>query len=276
MKAHDQDICQSCGQRSPQWTAAFPEVGIRRCAHCGSLTFFPHSALDLGSLYSPEYFQGGEYSDYQGHRRAHEDCFRRKWKLIQSLLPGEIRVFEMGCAYGFFVNYARTHGAKEAFGVDVSPEIIAKAQQSFGPHYGVVPAVPPFKYNCLVAWDVWEHLEQPLTTMGEKIAQLEPGGLFAFTTVDSSSFVARTRGSRWRQIHPPTHMHYPTYHALEMGMKHLGLEVVHHSHFAQSRALEMYLDAVGMGRWFPKIEWLRKLPVPLNLFDIQLIIARKK
>jgi hypothetical protein len=70
-------------------------------------------------------------------------------------------------------------------------------------------------------------------------------------------------------------MHYPTFDALELGMKSLGLAVVHHSHFAQARALEMYLAAAGVEKFVPKIEWLRKLPVPLNLYDTQLIIARK-
>ena len=72
-------MCQSCGEQTPQWVMAYAHLGIKRCASCGSLSHFPNGALDLSSLYSADYFQGGEYPDYQGHRRAHEDNFRRKW-----------------------------------------------------------------------------------------------------------------------------------------------------------------------------------------------------
>lgn len=268
-------FCQSCGGPSPSWSPIYSDLGIYRCGFCSSLSFFTQESLDSLKLYNAGYFEGGEYRDYQGHRRAHEAGFKKKWDLIKSHLNGDPRVFEIGCAYGFFINYVMHHGASKAFGVDVNPAIISKAVSSFGPMFGDATAKPHFPFNCLVAWDVWEHLEAPFSFFSEALKGLEPGGLLALTTVDSSSLVARFRGSRWRQIHPPTHIHYPTYSAMNLCMGALGLEVVHHSHFAQVRAMEMYLAALHLDFLFPRRSEIRKMPLGLNLYDIQLVIAQK-
>ena len=267
--------CQSCGGPSPSWSPIYSDLGIYRCGFCSSLSFFTQESLDSIKLYNAGYFEGGEYRDYQGHRRAHEAGFKKKWDLIKSHLKGDPRVFEIGCAYGFFINYVMHHGASKAFGVDVNPAIISKAVSSFGPMFGDDTATPYFPFNCLVAWDVWEHLEAPFSFFSEALKRLDPGGLLAVTTVDSSSFVARLRGSRWRQIHPPTHIHYPTYSAMNLCMEALGLEVVHHSHFTQVRAMEMYLAALHLDFLLPRRSEIRKMPLGLNLYDIQLVIARK-
>ena len=267
--------CQSCGGTSPNWSLIYSDLRIYRCGLCSSLSFFTQDILDSIKLYNAGYFEGGEYRDYQGHRRAHEAGFKKKWHLIKSHLSGHPRVFEIGCAYGFFINYVMHNGASKAFGVDVNPSIISQAVSNFGPMFGDATATPHFPFNCLVAWDVWEHLEAPFSFFSEALKALEPGGLLAVTTVDSSSFVARARGSRWRQIHPPTHIHYPTYSAMDLCMGALGLEVVHHSHFAQVRAMEMYLEALHLDFLLPQRSEIRKLPLGLNLYDIQLVIARK-
>ena len=267
--------CQSCGGPSPSWSPIYSDLGIYRCGFCLSLSFFSQGVLDSIKLYDAGYFEGGEYRDYQGHRRAHEAGFKKKWDLIKSHLKGDPRVFEIGCAYGFFINYVMHHGASKAFGVDVNPSIISKAVSNFGPMFGDATATPHFPFNCLVAWDVWEHLEAPFSFFSEALKRLDPGGLLAVTTVDSSSFVARLRGSRCRQIHPPTHIHYPTYSAMNLCMEALGLEVVHHSHFTQVRAMEMYLAALHLDFLLPRRSEIRKMPLGLNLYDIQLVIARK-
>jgi SAM-dependent methyltransferase len=229
--------------------------------------------VDPVKLYGPDYFQGGEYDDYQGHRPIHEKNFARKWALICDLQPGPCRVFEVGSAYGYFLHHALEHGAERGFGVDVSPEIVAQACRDFGPHFAVAPAVPDFTYNCLVAWDVWEHLERPLDVFREHVAKLAPGGVVALTTVDASSLNARARGRRWRQLHPPTHLHYPTREGLRLGLQSLGLIVQSQTSFKQERALESYAQALRLGGILPA--FVRHLSFGLNLGDIQLVLCRK-
>ncbi len=224
-------------------------------------------------LYGPDYFQGGEYDDYRAHRRIFERNFARKWELIRGLQPAPLKVFEVGSAYGYFLNHALTHGAAQGLGVDVSPDVVAQACAQFGAHFALAPAIPTFSYNVLVAWDVWEHLERPLDMFRGHVANLAPGGVVALTTVDASSLNARLRGRRWRQLHPPTHLHYPTRAGLRAGLEGLGLSVLRQESFKQDRALETYAAALRLERLLPRA-W-RNWPVGLDLGDIQLVIARK-
>ena len=56
-------------------------------------------------------------------------------------------------------------------------------------------------------WDTIEHLAEPEAYL-EKIAKSLPvGGWLFLTTGDIGSPMARARGSRWRMIHPPTHLY---------------------------------------------------------------------
>jgi len=270
-------MCQTCGSETGGWTEAYPEIGIYRCSECGSLTYRKTEGLDLSAIYSAEYFQGGEYEDYIGHQAVHERNFRKRWALLRPHLPSPARIFEVGCAHGFFLEFARRQGARDVFGIDVSREAIAFARSRSGPFFDVASpeSRPPFAFNCLVAWDVWEHLERPFSWFRELVADLEPGGIVALTTVDSGAAVARWRGKKWRQLHPPTHIEYPTWRGLGRGLERLGLRVLRHKYLGYYRALESYLKALGLERLVRPFPRLRTVAIPLDLKDIQLIIAQK-
>lgn len=269
--------CQSCGSHNPRWTPRYPKLSLFTCTDCDSFTYFSENTVNADELYSKEYFNGGEYRDYVGHRAIHEINFQKKWDILKRYLPQPVRLFEQGCAYGLFVEFAKKSGAEKVFGADISRDAIDYAQKNFGPHFEIASdqTKPPFSYNCLVAWDVWEHLEKPFNFFSTYVEGLEKGGIVAVTTVDSSSMVARLRGERWRQIHPPTHLHYPTKQGIKKAMEALGLEVVYHSYIGYRRALESYLAPFGLDSLVKKYDGIRNLPILLDLRDIQLIVARK-
>jgi cyclopropane fatty-acyl-phospholipid synthase-like methyltransferase len=269
--------CQSCGALDPEWQPLYHDLALFSCPACQSFSFFSEAPFDAAAVYSRRYFEGGEYADYVGHRRAHEVNFREKWAILARHLRGPTRLLEVGCAYGLFIGFAQDQGVLEVLGIDVSADAIDFATRTFGPHFAVSVdgTHPAFAYNCLVAWDVWEHLPRPLAYFTRLVADLDPGGLFAVATVDSSSWVARHRGRRWRQIHPPTHVHHPTFSAMRRAMRCLGLETLYHGHVRQHRALETYLAPLGLGRLVRRFATLRTLPVPFDLGDYQLIVARK-
>lgn len=269
--------CQNCGEDRGRWTPKFPDLQIYECLDCGSLAYRGEGELDTSAIYSNEYFHGGEYEDYVGHREVHERNFQRRWAMLEPLLPRPLKLFEVGCAHGFFVDFARRKGAEAVFGVDVSREAIEFARSRFGPFFEVAsPAIrPPFSFNCLVAWDVWEHLEYPRDLFDQLIRDLEPGGIVALTTVDAGAVVARLRGRRWRQLHPPTHLNYPTWRGLSHGLSRLGLRVLRHTHLGYYRALESYLSVLGLDRLVRPFSRIRTLPIAFDLRDIQMVVARK-
>jgi len=96
-------------------------------------------------------------------------------------------------------------------GIDLSREATAYASNVLGVNahsedfltyqFSIVPDV-------LCMWDTIEHLSRPDLYIQKVAETLPSGGLLALTTSDMGSFVAQIRGSKWRQIHPPTHLHY--------------------------------------------------------------------
>ncbi|MGE3757002.1 MAG: class I SAM-dependent methyltransferase, partial [Pseudobdellovibrionaceae bacterium] len=180
-------------------------------------------------------------------------------------------------AYGFFVDFVRRQGAEKYFGTDISADAIAYAKKNFGHHFDTFTTEvrPPFSYNFMAAWDVWEHMESPYDFFSDVARSLPTGGILAMTTIDSSSFVARFRGLRWRQVHPPTHMHYPTKKALASALKRMNFEIIHHGHYGYYRSLESYLDALKISFLMKLLPRLRHFPIVLDLKDEQFLIARK-
>jgi hypothetical protein len=111
---------------------------------------------------------------------------------------------------------------------------------------------------------------------------LKPGGVFAFTTVDSSSWVARFRKSKWRQIHPPTHVSYFSKRSLEILMERHGLELLVARFVGQVRSVDIALYSLFVLIYKkPKIyEWLTEMGLNrgkfyLNTFDTLLMVGRK-
>jgi SAM-dependent methyltransferase len=272
--------CQSCGHAGPVWTPKYPQIQLFECSACRSMSYLPSESFDQGSLYTQAYFKDGEYGDYVGHRAAHEANAKAKWALLMPYVRSPARVFEIGCAYGFFTNYVLKSGAERAYGIDVSADAIQFARANFGPFFGLPsdPEPPDFDFNCLAAWDVWEHLLDPLDYFAAYVSRLAPGGVVAISTMDLSAAVARMRGVRWRQIHPPTHIHYPTKEGLANGMRSLGLEILEHRHIAHYRALEAYLAVLGLDKRLPSgrlADRIKTYPVRLDMMDEQIVVCRK-
>lgn len=238
----------------------------------------------MDQIYNESYFSGAEYVNYIADRAVHDSNSARKWSLLKSYfrsssdylpIQDEISVLELGCAHGFFLDYLRRQNVKSLFGLDVSHSAIEYAQKNHGTFFSAERVPDNFKYNCLVMWDLWEHLEKPLNTLHRYAEPLPAGALVALTTVDASSVLARLRGSAWRQLHPPSHLHYPTGPALRSTFEKMSFEVVVQSYFPVARSLETYLKAAGV----PCDNWpenILRIPLRLNTYDTQILIARKK
>ena len=269
--------CQCCGGEKPEWERMAFGPHFRRCSICRGYSFcnLPEP-WDPGRVYGEDYFEQKEYLAYVRHRPIHMLNFSQKWARVRPWLAGPVSVVEIGCACGFFGEFLSRRENGKYFGIDVSKYAIDLANQVVA---GTVvcsaePVLPPWPFNVLVAWDVFEHLAYPADYVAFMVNALQPGGIIALSTVDSGAPIARLRGARWRQLHPPTHLHYPTKKSLELLMKRLHCIPLENLTYGYFRALETYLAALKFKvTLLPKA--LRLLPVRLDLGDIQLMIARK-
>ena len=262
--------------------------GLLRCPGCGFVT----ADLELGDeelarLYGPDYFHGEEYADYVAEEASLKDNFRARLRTLLALVPdaAEKTLFEIGCAYGFFLDEARGT-FKAVAGIDISEAAVGHARSALrldarqGDY--LAHALPgPRDVFCM--WDTIEHLRRPDLVVAKIAREIAPGGVLALTTGDIGSLNARWRGSRWRLIHPPTHLHYFSRRTLERLLQRHGFEVVHVEWPGNVRTLRAILNGLLVVRGlapelYRRLEGWRALDarISLNLFDIVYVVAWRR
>jgi 2-polyprenyl-3-methyl-5-hydroxy-6-metoxy-1,4-benzoquinol methylase len=261
--------------------------GLLTCEECKFTTAnLTLSEEQLRQLYTAGYFAGNEYRDYVADRSVIEKQFRlRLRKLLHFVTDAPNKnLFEIGCAHGFFLAVAR-NAFRWVEGIDISDDAIAYTRQKLGvearsseflTHQFVIPP------DLICLWDTIEHLSRPDLYI-QKIAESLPRrGLLALTTGDLDSWLARARGRKWRQIHPPTHLHYFSRNTLSRLLRRHGFE----TKFIGSEGMYRSIDTMAyivlrLRNNLPDIySCLRKTQLLnwdlyLNLGDIMFVVAEK-
>jgi len=218
------DQCVCCGGKS--YTPLYRSlISCRDCGH----TWFPQipETPDLERIYEESYFHGEEYLDYGMERNGLERNFRQRLKVLLELHPAGGKLFEVGCSYGYFLNLAAKHF--DVSGCDISEHAVERALGLLGPvvtrgdYLQLATQRQAVDVVCL--WDTLEHLPQPDLVVAHAARHLKCGGTLALSTGDMGSFCARVRGSTWRLIHPPSHLHYFTRHSLSRLLIRCGFRI---------------------------------------------------
>jgi len=281
-------FCIACGAEDwePQWDV------LCRCKSCG----FRRAAellspADAAGIYTEDYFSGEEYGDYLADREVHVRNFAARWRDMRRI-AGEIpSVFEIGCAYGLFLEYASSQGAKAA-GIDVSAAAVEHAAQKLGQQaiLGDILSAPiaPGEYGAFCLWDTIEHLPHPQAVVARAARLLPSGGWLFLTTGDIGSLLARLRGRRWRMIHPPSHLQYFSRQTMRQFLARQGLTVVEIRSVSVYRTLQSVLSGLrALGRGYSReaasllsravpAQVQQRIGMRVNLGDIMFVAARRK
>jgi SAM-dependent methyltransferase len=263
-------------------------AGLLECKRCGfvsadvTLTY-----EELSRLYSSRYFCGEEYRDYFAERHLIERQFRNRLRTLLRFVqqPEHRRLFEIGAAYGFFLSVAaEVFGRVE--GIDISADAAAAARDlvrvpvATGDFLDAL-VMAPLDVVCL--WDTIEHLAHPELYIQKAAALMPPGSVIVISTGDIESVVARTRGARWRQIHPPTHLHYFSRETLTRLLDAHGFEVCHveYDGIYRSVATMAFMILAIRHRQERIYRWLERTrllnwTVYLNLYDTMVVVATKR
>lgn len=262
--------------------------GLHECACCGFVTAdLALTEDELSSLYGADYFHGDEYADYVSEGPELRENFRRRIDTLLRYQPENQRhaLFEVGAAYGFFLDEVRSTYEHVA-GVDISEAAAKYARTELdvdvvATDYLTMELLEQVDALCM--WDTIEHLSLPREFVEKAARDVRAGGLLALTTGDIDSANARLRGRRWRMIHPPTHLHYFSRRTLVRLLDSAGFDVVHVETAGNTRSIRGILYAIlvlrgGKKRVFDKIKALPGLSqsITLDLHDIIYIIARRR
>lgn len=262
-----------------------------RCQTCGFVRAadLPASAT-IARLYGPGYFQGEEYADYLGDRAVHAANFRKRFARISALAGRIESLFEVGCAYGLWLEIASANGVRAA-GIDISPEAVRHAAQTLGLNARLGQfedaAIAPGEFQAYCLWDTLEHLDHPELYIARMARLLPVGGWLFLTTGDIGSPLAQRQGAHWRMIHPPTHLQYFARDTITRLLARHGLSVTHVESTAMCRSVHGALEglrrfgtgplraAAVLGSAVLPRALTTGLRFSVDLGDIMLVCARK-
>ncbi len=140
-----------------------------RCPNCRAIHAV--EAVDMADI----------YSDYPLNRERPLDVFARGTfrnllkRLTANGLQKQHSILDYGCGGGIYVTFLQGEGFTDVTGYD--PFV-----QGFDHH----PGESSTQFDCVIANDVIEHVDDPRTMMADAIALVKPGGLLYVGTADAT------------------------------------------------------------------------------------------
>jgi 2-polyprenyl-3-methyl-5-hydroxy-6-metoxy-1,4-benzoquinol methylase len=267
---------------------------IVRCPSCG-LVFRAElpDEQELGRIYDEDYFRDRPdqvdrhgYADYLRDEPLHRTNARARLRLLAARTP-QRRLLDVGCAAGFFVDEARRAGWS-ASGIDVSEAMVEWARSRLGLHVtrAVFAAadIGPAPLDAITMWDYIEHSVDPRRDLEKAHEHLRPGGVLVLSTGDIGSLSARVTGRRWHLLTPEHHNYFFSERTLRRLLEATGFEVRETRHRASRYSIAHVLYKLGashapraLRRASVRLTGSRlgSTGVPLNLFDIITVVARR-
>ena len=180
-----------------------PEGALLRCSACGQL---------ISQCTSTDYWQSmQEFDDPKGTLPAtgsEQRSFRRGKGFLDRISKllgkstGQIRLLDVGCSSGAFLNTAVKLGFP-AEGIEPAPKAAAAALASgLTVRQGFLQdgEYADGQFDAVTLIEVIEHLSQPLELLQEIHRILRPGGILLIGTGNAASWSMAAMGSRWEYL----------------------------------------------------------------------------
>lgn len=283
--------CPICRKPDAVFYAEKERFKFFRSKSCGLVFLFPMPDTPPASVYGEDYFSGATkgfgYVDYDHDKSAMVPLFKRFLSLMAKHLPRRGRLLDVGAATGYFIDLANKNGWS-AQGIDISAHAANEARRR-----GLLVEAATLEsfraadsaFAAVTMWDVLEHLPDPAAAVQKIHALLQPGGLLAINTPDSSSLWARLWRGKWQALVPPEHMILFTKRSLEILLGEAGYEILESANpikkFNPGYILNILSRTVKIPGSAKLIEILNKKPwsglaIPIPARDNIFVLARKK
>lgn len=224
------------GHAAPRFVFPKSGVDIYTCPTCGCIMAdldFTHDQYEAANYYTMAFRTRAEIEG--------EWAFR--WRYILRTLQrytAAPRLLDVGAGNGYFVYLARTEFGMRASGLEISAAEADYARDTFGIELlrGDLSTVTE-SYDVVTAFNVLEHVKQPVALLTQMSERLPPGGLLVVTTPNPSCIHRRLRGlNRWNMVCPPHHINLFTRGALREMLSRAGFRILEYS------TLSTYINSV--------------------------------
>jgi SAM-dependent methyltransferase len=190
----------------------------------------PSDAM-LASIYTDDYFLGSEDEDARSAMAALKSATARLYlQSIKALVKAPVpRLLEIGCGSGDFLVEAQSNGF-DVEGLEYSPHAVSTANTRLSSEAVRVGSLetsnlPANAYDVAAAFDVIEHLRDPVSSLKKIYSSLKPGGILAIATPSLDSWSRHLLGSHWME-YKTEHLTYFGKRSLKLLLENLGFTFV--------------------------------------------------
>ena len=200
--------CLLCGARAA--TPLFEKSGWRfvACPGCGLVSLDPLPTPEALAAHHETSYRDGGYAGFAAADAVRAAIAEDRLARLRPLAPTG-RWLDVGCSTGAFVA-AATRAGLAAEGLELSSLAVETARsRGLVVHHGAVEDFTPAAPLAVVtAFDVIEHLPDPIGFARRVRAWLQSGRLLGLTLPNIVSVAARTMGRHWFYYAAPDHVHY--------------------------------------------------------------------
>lgn len=198
-----------------------------RCKGCDTELQHPlPTELELATYYDQS-FNDGMYKEFTSASSMKQMTAQRRLLELSRHVANQGRWMDVGCADGTFVEAANAIKGVDCTGIELSDHAVAQATaRGLDVTQGMIGGLPDEEsYDAITAFDVIEHVLDPVGFLRDAIRRLRPGGHLVLTLPDTGANVRKLMGRRWYFYIPEEHLHYFNRQNLSQLVTREGLEL---------------------------------------------------
>lgn len=146
------------------------------------------------------YYEVAKDPLYFAEQEARQRTFDGYLNRLEKVFPKKGKLLDIGTNTGLFVRLAKNRGW-DAFGLEPNHWAVEYAKKNYQINLINKPFeknnFPKESFDVITMWDVIEHFTDPVSEIKKVYYQLKRDGLFAFSTVNPESLLAKVMGTRW-------------------------------------------------------------------------------
>ena len=233
-------ICTVC-TRDQQHMFDYRSYHYYRCPKCSHVTTYPTPDRNAIHEHYDRKFNEGNYQllrDFSQEYRKIYDYYVRILDLqllTRGLSWDGLKVLDVGCFTGEFLQILKTHGA-DVYGLELQSRAVEIANRKLDGRVFQVDIdradFPQMSFDLISLLGVIEHVVDPIRLISRAQELLCPGGLLLIQTPNSGSFLARAMRGLWPPYAPVEHIHLFSRQSLTVALLQLGFtKILYEGHW---------------------------------------------